>query len=127
MTISDVQLTGDLLHDVVTQVCRAIPDDLEKVILYGSYARGEATDESDVDIMAVVDNGKELEKTVRQIMVDISYELSLAYGVEVTVLLQDKDEYEQWQPYIPFLRNVNREGIVVYERTTADTLPDNHI
>lgn len=123
MTINDIQLPGDLLHDIVTQVCRAIPADLEKVILYGSYARGEATDESDVDIMAVVDNGKELEKTVRQIMVDISYELSLAYGVEVTVLLQDKDEYEQWQPYIPFLRNVNREGIVVYERTTADTLP----
>ena len=123
MTINDIQLPGDLLHDIVTQVCRAIPADLEKVILYGSYARGEATDESDVDIMAVVDNGKELEKTVRQIMVDISYELSLAYGVEVTVLLQDRDEYEQWQPYIPFLRNVNREGIVVYERTIVDTLP----
>ena len=123
MTINDIQLPGDLLHDIVTQVCRAIPADLEKVILYGSYARGEATDESDVDIMAVVDNGKELEKTVRQIMVDISYDLSLAYGVEVTVLLQDRDEYEQWQPYIPFLRNVNREGIVVYERTIVDTLP----
>ena len=123
MTISSVPLPEALVHDIVTQVCQAIPDSLDKVILYGLYARGEATDESDVDVMAIIDNGKELENTLRRDMVDISYELSLAYGVEVTVLLQDKDEYEQWQKHIPFLRNVSREGIVVYERTTANTLP----
>lgn len=102
MTVGIVPLPEALVHDIVTQICQAIPASLDKVILYGSYARGEATDESNVDVMAIIDNGKELENTLRRDMVDISYELSLAYGVEVTVLLQDKDEHKQWRTHIPF-------------------------
>lgn len=51
-------------------------DKLNKIILYGSYARGDSTDESDIDIMIVlnceIDEIKRLRKSTIEMASDIS-------------------------------------------------------
>lgn len=50
-------MSGELINivtsEVVSQVVELIKDDIYKIYLYGSYARGDYTSESDIDIMIV--------------------------------------------------------------------------
>lgn len=81
---------------------------LRGVYLYGSYARGEADPESDVDVLVVVDDferyGAEVDRTS-----DLTWRLSLHYGVSISkVFLRERD----WQiGQTPFLANVREEAI----------------
>lgn len=45
--------------EVVSQVVELIKDDVCKIYLYGYYARGDYTSESDIDIMIVLSCDKD--------------------------------------------------------------------
>jgi predicted nucleotidyltransferase len=82
---------------------------LEKLVLFGSTARGEADDRSsDVDFLAVVsddvDRG-ELEESLR----DIAYDVMLEFGPVVEVHVFTQSEYQDRRGR-PFFRRANREG-----------------
>lgn len=88
-------------------------DVLDEVILYGSYARGEETEESDVDIAIVLKNGhtKKMHNSMLDIVVD--YELDL--GRTLSVVCVEYDEYLCWQRVSPFYKNLVKEGIVIWK------------
>jgi predicted nucleotidyltransferase len=84
---------------------------LKKVILYGSYARGQANDEhSDIDLAVVlagtVDPCKEIDR-----MADIFTDLNLEHNVLIAVYPVSESNFEQVNS--PLLINVRREGITV--------------
>lgn len=59
-------------------------DSIDTIILYGSYARGDYSDDSDIDITAIVrGNRVELQKKLKK-MWDFSTEVGLAYDVIVS-------------------------------------------
>lgn len=88
---------------------------LYNVILYGSYARGEETSESDIDVMALVNLPKsELSEYRRQVS-DFSSSLDLRYGVLLSIKLQDTDSFNRYGDTMPFFRNVKKEGISVVQ------------
>jgi predicted nucleotidyltransferase len=84
---------------------------LEDVILYGSYARGDYDDESDVDIMILVDMPAE---ELRKYRKDFSY-FAADLGVETDVListtLQSKSYFETWRVHAGYIHDVDREGV----------------
>ncbi len=83
---------------------------LVNVILFGSQARGDATPESDIDVMIVlkdeVNPFAEIDRTGR-----IASELSLKYDTLVSRTFLSEQEYRQKQS--SFLFNVRREGVFV--------------
>lgn len=86
---------------------------LERIILYGSYARGEETIESDVDI-ALILNGVQSEK-IHDLMTDIVVDYELEQGVTLSVISIDKGQYQQWNSTLPFYKNISKEGIVLWK------------
>lgn len=82
-------------------------DSLRKLILYGSVARGEEDEESDVDIFAVV--GREEEKEELE---DLAFEIGLEYGVPVTPIVKTEGEYLALKDSI-YGREVRRTGEIV--------------
>ena len=81
---------------------------LKEVYLYGSYARGQARPDSDLDLLLVLDDftdvGEELQRTS-----PLTSELSLKHGVLVTLLPVRAADFKSRRT--PLLINVRREAV----------------
>jgi len=62
-------------------------ESLEKLVLYGSLARGEEKESSDVDVFAVVEEG--YKKELR----DLAFETGLDYEVSFSPIVKTEEEY----------------------------------
>lgn len=60
------ELINIVTSEVVNQAVEIIKDDIYKIYLYGSYARGDYTSESDIDIMIVLRCDKDKVKSYRK-------------------------------------------------------------
>lgn len=86
---------------------------LSKIILYGSYARGDYDVSSDVDIMILVTLSDEEIKKVENQVFDCAFELELKYGVDISPIIKNEKHYEYWVDTLPFYRNIQQEGVIV--------------
>ena len=85
-------------------------DSLKQMIVYGSYARGQQTANSDIDIAVVLD--KEISKTVEiSRMIDVITDLNLEYSVLISVYPVSSGDYESINS--PLMMNLRREGVAV--------------
>ena len=97
-----------LMMELKEGLVRIYGDNLRAFYLYGSYARGEAGSDSDVDVMIVLNNyesyGKEIDRTGELIS-----SLSLEYRVSISrVIIKES----QWNiSDTPLLRNIRMDGI----------------
>lgn len=83
-----------------------------KVILYGSYARGDFKADSDLDILILLDKDvvtREDEKMVKYPLYDIEFET----GKIISPLVLAKSDWESRHKITPFYDNVVREGIIL--------------
>jgi predicted nucleotidyltransferase len=81
---------------------------LKDIILYGSWARGQATEDSDIDLAVVLEGdvvvGEEIDR-----MIDIVTQVNLDYGVLISVFPVSQNDYETLKS--PLLLNVRKETI----------------
>jgi predicted nucleotidyltransferase len=83
--------------------------DLKAIFLFGSYARGEAEEGSDIDILLIFKNKISSELTCK--VREISNALSLKYDVVISEFLFTEKEFQKYNT--PFLLNVKKEGILI--------------
>lgn len=100
-----------LTEEFVSKVSELYGDRLNKVILYGSYARGEQKEDSDVDYLVVL-NDEEI-KTLREIsfISPLTSLLGLKYGVWVSAIPFTTNKLSSGETPLSF--NINNEGIVL--------------
>ncbi|AEK73472.1 MULTISPECIES: nucleotidyltransferase domain-containing protein [Thermococcus] len=79
---------------------------IEGVYLFGSYARGDYTEESDVDLLVVGDVSLDE-------LIDGIFEVLMKHGVVLNVIVEKREEFERWRE-TSFHRTVLNEGIRVY-------------
>lgn len=95
----------------------AISPSVYKILLFGSYARGENTEESDVDIMILMDCPADEIKVLRKEISKAASRIGLKHDLLLAVLLRNKDEFKDKEEYLPFYKNVIAEGVELYGRT----------
>ena len=72
---------------------RILGENLKKVILYGSYARGDYTENSDIDIMVLTTlTDAEIEKIEAQIY-DVAFDFLMDYGVDISVVIKNENQF----------------------------------
>lgn len=82
------------------------------LILYGSYARGDNHEDSDIDLLVLLDTDKVTYDDRARITHSL-YTLELEAGIHISPLLRSRRQWEQKHVVTPFYRNVNREGIAL--------------
>ena len=100
----------DILFIIKNLVKSAEPD--ATIILYGSYARGDNKNDSDLDLLILLNKDKvtrEDEKKVKYPLYDIEFET----GRIISPLVISKKDWETRHKITPFYDNVLREGIVL--------------
>ena len=81
-----------------------------KVIVYGSYARGEQTNNSDIDLLILLDKNTVTFKEEQQIKSPL-YDLEFETGQIISPLILSQIAWEQRHRITPFYDNVSKEGI----------------
>jgi len=97
------------LDDFIERVKRSpVGKDVARMILYGSLLRGEATPESDIDLLVVATGDV---RAVEQTLGDIAFDVMLDHGELVSPMVYCPDEYRN--PHY-FVRSVKDAGEEVY-------------
>ena len=110
-TKTDLHLILSKIADTAKEV---FGEKLESVILYGSYARGDYTPESDVDVMILVKAiAPEDLRKYKQPIIQVESELGLRYGLVISATLKDIETFNKYLDVLPFYQNVMKEGIKV--------------
>ncbi len=83
------------------------------VILYGSYARGEEREDSDIDILILIDSEKD--KVFRDEKIKITYPICRLEIETDTIISPVVYTKRGWANHrvTPYYENVNKEGIVL--------------
>lgn len=103
-----------ITNEIVDEVIQLLQDKVYKIVLYGSYARGDFTKESDIDILILLDCDKEQVLQFRKQISRLSSRIGLRNDIEISLLLRDKETFERGKNILPFYRNINREGVEIY-------------
>ena len=99
-----------ILKTLRSGLAELLGDQLEAVYLYGSHARGEATSDSDIDVLIVLDGDFDYFEMIEKTG-DLAAKLSLENDTVIALAFVTKDNYKTRQT--PFLINVRREGVPV--------------
>ncbi|TAK08153.1 nucleotidyltransferase domain-containing protein [bacterium] len=91
------------------QVEKALEDRLDRIVLFGSRARGDADDESDFDFLVAL---RKVEKEDKDKIQKIASDLSLAYDVVITALVIPSEDFRE-DRYFYLYENIQKEGQVV--------------
>jgi uncharacterized protein len=98
------------VDEFVSEMLQKHENSIDSIILFGSVARGEARDESDIDILVVGD--LDLDD-----LVDVAFPLLLKYGKLISPKDMKKSRFDKLaKEGYSFINNVLTEGVVLYER-----------
>ena len=102
---------------VIRELCAGLqplfPQSSMDAILFGSYARGDADAESDIDVMILVDSSRqEISEKTWQIGT-VAAELLLKNGVFVSPIVENRRYFQKNAAFLPLYRNIAQEGVSV--------------
>ena len=89
-------------------------DKLRKIILYGSYARGDYKDYSDLDIMVLADIAEDEKKIFEHQIDEVASDIGLDHDIIVSVMLNNENLFMSRLHLSPYYRNVLAEGVEIY-------------
>ncbi len=94
------------VEEFVKKVMSKYGDRVEEIILFGSVARGDFHDESDIDVLVVAEGIQTHD------LVEIAHEVLLKYGEVIVPILRTREEYARYSGY-SFYRKIRGEGITL--------------
>ncbi len=105
-----------LLQEYTLGIKQIYGDKLISIILYGSYARNGYNEDSDQDIMILVDLTEEQIVSTRAQISEYTYEFNMQHDLEIKQIVKSEEHINYWKAAYLFYRKINRDGIKIYER-----------
>ncbi len=105
----DWAVTSEKIAEAVRRIVAAA--DPLQVIVFGSRARGDHREDSDIDLAVILDAPEE---RVRQILPST---VLRGIRMETTLIVVSKEKYDSHRPWLNSIFNyIDREGVVLYDR-----------
>ncbi len=96
-----------VLKDFISRLEEELGEHLKGAILFGSRARGGDADDSDYDVLILMDeSNRDIERAIN----DIAHKMSDDHDVFVCAFVYSKREFEK-RTFAPLFTNVRREGL----------------
>ena len=107
----------NIIQKFVAGANEILENRVKKIILYGSYARGDFDKNSDIDIMILTDLSDDEIVSYRQKIYEFAYDIEYEnnFEIEIMPLLKNIDKFSYWLDALPFYMNVQKEGVVLNE------------
>lgn len=106
-------LSEKMKEDLVRGLRLIFGDDIQMIILYGSVARNEGTEESDIDIAIIM--RKDMEEVEKEQFIRWSAEMDIQYNRVFSIVDIREEQLEKWGDILPFYKNVREEGVVLWK------------
>lgn len=108
------QIMQKLMEQYIVEIKKIYGTHLRKIILFGSYARGDFKSDSDVDIMILLDmSDLDLKAYSRQLSY-MTYDFNLDNDLDIKPIAKSEEHFRKWVSNYPFYANIHKEGVVLY-------------
>ena len=109
--LDDISLSSNQLQALAEVRRRLFHNfDVEAILLYGSVARGEADEESDLDLLVLTT--RPLTRTARHRITDAVFEVNLHHGTNLSTLVVDRSAWEEGPvSVLPIRTEILKDGI----------------
>ncbi len=99
-----------VLKDFIERLKRELGEHLEGAILFGSRARGDADEDSDYDVLVLMDeSNRDIERQIN----NVAHEMFDDHDVFLCAFVYSKSEYDR-RTFAPLFINVRKEGLRLY-------------
>jgi predicted nucleotidyltransferase len=106
-TLDDIK---DLVNEIKRFIIEKYGDNIKQVIVYGSFARGEATEASDIDMAVIIDDSLNAENVEKELS-DFLFDILLERKELISVFAIPESIYENYNS--PFILNTKAEGVAI--------------
>ena len=114
----DTALNDNLINAVKTESTYLVRDlmqeDLVEMVLYGSCARGDYTEDSYIDIALLTKSDRLAVKKYDEKLAALATELAMKLFAIVNFVCLPYEEFEEKKAWYPYFRNIATEGEVLY-------------
>ena len=104
-----------IMDEYIQKLKTIYKDALQSVILYGSYARGDEAESSDIDVLILVNIDEQSLRAKNEALVCMTYDFNMEHGTDIEPIAESVKTYHYWLGAHPFYQNVRREGVVLYD------------
>lgn len=101
-----------MIQELVTGLKEIYRDDLIKIVLYGSYAKGNQTEESDIDIAILLTSLEDKQEETQ--LIKFATTLDLKYDKVFSIIDIEYSQYQKWVGAMSFYKNIEREGVTLW-------------
>ncbi len=88
----------------------------QKIILFGSWAKDEFRESSDIDIVIIKETNKRWLERITEARLAIPDEILIKYDIDI--LVYTEDEFQKLAEERRFIKEIKETGRVIYERQT---------
>lgn len=103
-----------ILIRFVDELKKIYDKNLKKVVLYGSYARGDFRDSSDIDILVLLDFDEETLQNQKKELSNMTYYFNTENNIEISALAVSYSQYISLKKVHPLYQNIENDGVVLY-------------
>ena len=96
------------INKFVEESKKILGDRIKKIILYGSYARGDYNNSSDIDILVLTDYKQTQFYAALKKLSSMTYDIELDYNVILVPLINNINNYNDEIDEIPFYMNIKK-------------------
>ena len=100
-----------IISELIQGLSGIFPHEKPDAVLFGSYARGEQEEGSDIDVLLLVDAPREVISCQNWEVGNVAAEILFNYGVLVSPIVENREYFNANAEVLPFYRNIRREGV----------------
>ena len=105
-------LSNDMKEELVRGLTDIFQKEISMIILYGSVARNEASDESDIDVAIIVKS--QMDKETKSRFISWVADMDIRYERVFSIIDIQESNMKKWENVLPFYQKVRKEGIVLW-------------